>query len=95
MPSIVIQCAKVLLLLVAFCATVACGAASVASEEPAAPSVAIPSAAPAIETTAPAASAAAGDSVYASLPQSTTSAGYYVLGDPTAPVLMQYYSDFL
>ncbi len=32
---------------------------------------------------------------YASFPQSRTSEGYFVLGQPDAPVLIQYYSDFL
>ncbi len=32
---------------------------------------------------------------YAAFPQSTTPEGYYVLGQPDAPVLIQYYSDFL
>ena len=32
---------------------------------------------------------------YASFPQSTTPEGYYVLGQPDAPVLIRYYSDFL
>ncbi len=32
---------------------------------------------------------------YTSFPQSTTPEGYFVLGQPDAPVLIQYYSDFL
>jgi hypothetical protein len=32
---------------------------------------------------------------YASLPQSTTADGYYVLGKPDAPVVMTHYSDFV
>ena len=32
---------------------------------------------------------------YAHIPQSKTREGYYVLGKPDAPVLLQFYSDFL
>ena len=32
---------------------------------------------------------------YTHLPQSKTREGYYVLGKPDAPVLLQFYSDFL
>ena len=32
---------------------------------------------------------------YAHIPQSKTREGYYVLGKPDAPVLLQHYSDFL
>ncbi len=32
---------------------------------------------------------------YTSFPQSRTPEGYFVLGQPDAPVLIQYYSDFL
>ena len=32
---------------------------------------------------------------YAALPQSRTAEGYYVLGEAGAPLVMQYYSDFL
>jgi glucose/arabinose dehydrogenase len=39
--------------------------------------------------------AAAPDSPYADLTQSQTPEGYYALGDPDAPVVMNHYSDFL
>ena len=32
---------------------------------------------------------------YVHIPQSKTKEGYYVLGKPDAPVLLQFYSDFL
>jgi hypothetical protein len=32
---------------------------------------------------------------YADIPQSQTEQGYYVLGEPDAPVIMTHYSDFL
>ncbi len=38
---------------------------------------------------------AGGASLFASLPQSRTAEGYYVLGEADAPVLMEFYSDFL
>jgi protein-disulfide isomerase len=34
-------------------------------------------------------------SIYAALSQSKTAEGYYVLGQPNAPIVMTYYSDFL
>ncbi len=34
-------------------------------------------------------------STYAGIPQSQTSEGYHVLGDPNAPVVLTHYSDFL
>ena len=46
-------------------------------------------------TTMPAAPAAGGESKYAGIPQSKTADGYYVLGDPNAPVVLTHYSDFL
>lgn len=48
-------------------------------------SIASPSAAP----------AASGESKYAGIRQSKTTDGYYVLGDPKAPVVLTHYSDFL
>lgn len=35
------------------------------------------------------------DRPYGVLPQSKTAQGYYVLGQPDAPVVLTYYSDFL
>ena len=46
-------------------------------------------------TTAPAAQTAAAASLYVTLPQSRTPEGYFVLGEPDAPILIQHYSDFL
>jgi protein-disulfide isomerase len=46
-------------------------------------------------TTTSAAVAAPGASKYAGIPQSKTEDGYYVLGDPNAPVVLTHYSDFL
>ena len=37
----------------------------------------------------------AADGPYAGLPRSTTPEGYYVLGDPAAPVTLTFYSDFI
>jgi hypothetical protein len=34
-------------------------------------------------------------SPFASLPQSKTAEGYYVLGQPDAPVAIEFFSDFL
>ncbi len=45
----------------------------------------------AAETPTPAGAA----SLFASLPQSRTSEGYYLLGQADAPILMEFYSDFL
>ena len=36
-----------------------------------------------------------GASLFASLPQSRTAEGYYVLGRSDAPILMEFFSDFL
>lgn len=44
---------------------------------------------------ASAASTAAVTINYADIAQSRTAEGYYVLGDPNAPVVLTYYSDFL
>lgn len=46
-------------------------------------------------TTTSAASTSAGESKYAGIGQSKTANGYYVLGDPNAPVVLTHYSDFL
>ena len=46
-------------------------------------------------TVTPATAVATQSDGYASLPQSTTAEGYYVLGKPDAPVVMTHYSDFL
>jgi len=59
------------------------------------PQTAQASAASAQPTATPAASAAAGASKYAGIPQGKTADGYYVLGDPNAPVVLTHYSDFL
>jgi hypothetical protein len=45
-------------------------------------------------TTLPTAAGSTTDE-YAAIPQSRTAEGYYVLGDPNAPVVMTHYSDFL
>ena len=73
-------------------------AATAAAASPA-PLTGSPSA-PLASTTQPAQSpppaAVAGLSVdYASIPQSKTPEGYFLLGRQDAPVLIQYYSDFL
>jgi hypothetical protein len=39
--------------------------------------------------------AAAASSPFATIAQSQTEEGYWVLGDPAAPALIQFYSDFL
>jgi hypothetical protein len=81
----------------------ACGNAEMRTEQiqiapatlPTATPTTSPSAASAQPTATPAASAAAGASKYAGIPQSKTADGYYVLGDPNAPVVLTHYSDFL
>jgi len=93
MRRIFTQGARAALLVVVLSSIVACGGTSVISEEPVAPTGEANNAATTTGSPVPAASV--GASVYASLPQSKTPEGYYVLGEPTAPVLMQYYSDFL
>jgi protein-disulfide isomerase len=61
---------------------------------PAAPSAA--SQVTEIASSSPAITAAARpNSPYAAMPQSKTAEGYYALGEPNAPVVMNYYSDFL
>ena len=35
------------------------------------------------------------ESIYSALPQNQTTEGYYVLGQPDAPVVLTHYSDFL
>lgn len=65
-----------------------------------APSSAAASAAPspsavAADATTSAASAAALTGRYAGIQQSQTAEGYYMLGDPAAPVVLMHYSDFL
>jgi hypothetical protein len=42
-----------------------------------------------------AASTSSPATIVAALPQSKTAEGYYVLGEPNAPVVMNHYSDFL
>ena len=93
MQRMVTQGARAFLLIGVLLSIVACGGGPGASEEPVAPTAVANDAAPTAVTSAPPASA--GESLYAGLPQSKTPAGYYLLGEPTAPVLMQYYSDFL
>jgi hypothetical protein len=44
-------------------------------------------------TTAPVSTAAS--SIFAALPQSKTPEGYYVLGRADAPIVIEFYSDFL
>ncbi len=60
---------------------------------------AAPSAAPSVTETTPDSTATAvvarPNSPYAGLSQSKTAEGYYVLGEPNAPVVMNHYSDFL
>ena len=70
-------------------------AATATSSTPAAAtgtSAAAPSAA---ATAAPSAAPNAASGKYASIPQSKTAEGYYVLGDGAAPIVMMHYSDFL
>ena len=79
-------------LVAGYLALVACGSA--ANTVPAATTAATGLATePAVQTTAAAAPALSFD--YSTLPQSQTAEGYWVLGEPDAPILMQYYSDFL
>jgi protein-disulfide isomerase len=59
------------------------------------PQAARTSTASAQSTTTPAAPAADGENKYAGIAQSKTADGYYVLGDPNAPVVLTHYSDFL
>lgn len=95
-----------LALLVALMGIVACGNANPSTSESTAASGTAPSSlaatAEASATTARPASTlasapATGSSAegYAALPQSKTPEGYYVLGDPNAPVSITFYSDFI
>lgn len=59
---------------------------------PAAPS---PQAAQTSTAAAQPAAPAATESKYTGIAQSKTADGYYVLGDPNAPVVLTHYSDFL
>ena len=91
-------------------ALAACGAGGPPAQAPAStPAVVEPTAAPSTVAAATAAPAATPDQPawtviglkavsnynYAHIPQSKTREGYYVLGKPDAPVLLQFYSDFL
>ena len=80
--------------LLALLGLVACGSGAPAATSSTTVSPTVSSAAVTDTTSAPIAGAASA-SIYVSLPQSQTPEGYYVLGEPDAPVLMEHYSDFL
>ena len=78
--------------------TVAAGT-TIAQPTSGAAATAAPSAVPVVTETTPGSPATSvatrPGSPYAALAQSKTAEGYYVLGKPNAPVVMNHYSDFL
>ena len=106
MPPTIRRCTAWTLMLVAL-GLAACGGQSTprsvdggaspgTAAAPRASSAAASSAAPATAaTTAAVASAPAGSGRYAGIAQSRTAEGYYMLGEPAAPVVLTHYSDFL
>ncbi len=81
----------VLMVTIAFVVVGCAGNSEQASSALTTASPGVTSLAEAAETQVP----AGGTSLFASLPQSRTAEGYYVLGEADAPVLMEFYSDFL
>ena len=88
---------SLLLLVAVLVGLPACGAGAPAAGEPTVTRLSSTSTAaipPAGEATSPAEIAGA-VSAYVTLPQSRTPDGYFMLGEPDAPILIQHYSDFL
>ena len=86
---------RVLLLATAFIGLIACGNAPAGVAPGGAPNSATRATSASPTVAGATTTAAAPTRAYAALPQSRTPEGYYVLGKPDAPVVMQHYSDFL